>query len=125
MPLIKFYKQAASKLNKRQVTLLEILYTTRNTPIPVTATTWSQVVIEKLNAGQVVEKSPKLYSIRRYIAGSQELATPHPPLPILRQMKPLHNLPLTSVMALLSIILLSCRSSRRVSFLQAFRRNPL
>jgi len=109
MPLIKFYKQAASKLNKPQVTLLEILYTTQNTPIPVTATTWSKVVIEKLNVGQVIEKLPKLYSIRRYIAGSQEFAFDHPP-PFVSQLKTPHNLPLTSFMALLSIILLSSRS---------------
>ena len=77
MPLIKFYKQAASKLNKSQVTSLQILYTTRNTPIPETATTWSKVATEKLNFGQVVEKLPKLYSIRSYIAGSHLPQPPH------------------------------------------------
>ena len=81
MPLIKFYKQAASKLNKPQVTSLEILYTTRSTPIPETATTWSDVATEKLNFGQVVEKLLKLYSIRRYIADSHELAIERRPPP--------------------------------------------
>jgi hypothetical protein len=82
MRLIKFYKQAASKLNKPQVTLLGILHTSRNTPTPVTATTWSKVVIEKLNVEQLVQKLLELYSILRYIAGSHELPIdppPHPP----------------------------------------------
>jgi len=68
MPLIKFYKEAASKLNKPQVTSLEILYKTRNTSISERATTWSKIATEKLNFGQVVEKLLKLYSIRRCIA---------------------------------------------------------
>ena len=80
MPVL-YRGSAVPKGYKPQVTSLEILYTTRNTPIPVTATTWSKIVIEKLNVGQVVEKLPKFYSTRRYNADLQELAIDTPPLP--------------------------------------------